>query len=416
MDAVNNENLVVPVDWVPSDKMIKVVGVGGGGVNAVTYMYQQNIKGCTFIVCNTDRQALEASEVPEKIQLGRGLGAGTNPDKGRKAALEAQKEFEEKIFGPETEMLFITAGMGGGTGTGASPVIAAMAKERGILTVAVVTLPFKSEQNQSMPRALQGIRELRQHVDSLLIINNEKLYEVYGDLLVRDAYPKTNEILATAVRGVIDIIMSKGYVNVDFEDVKNMMQNSGMALMGCGSATGKDRVEEAIKQALQSPLLNDYDLKTAKNTLINITGGRNDEGLIMSELSKIDDLIREYTGDANTFKRGIVYNDDADFKDRVNITVIATGFDINTLIPEDAKSNNIIEIDYDFEFQDDGADVGETELPAVSDGIKIGPDSTFNVCKFHFDERPDLAVEPGQNLGALENISAIRRHPAEDKQ
>ena len=246
-------------------------------------------------------------------------------------------------------MLFITAGMGGGTGTGAAPVIAAMAKKKGILTVGVVTIPFKNEGNESMSKAIDGINELEKNVDSLLIINNEKLYEYYGDILIQDAFPKADEVLATAVRGITEIIKKRGYINVDFKDVKAMMKNSGMALMGCGTGTGKDRILEAVKGALESPLLNDFDLKTAKNVLVNITVGRNEKGLQMKQLEEINTLIKEYTGNANNFKRGIVFDDDPEFGDRVNITVIATGFKMSMLLPMN-DLGNIILIDHDFEY------------------------------------------------------------------
>ncbi|MBR6246352.1 MAG: cell division protein FtsZ, partial [Bacteroidales bacterium] len=295
-----------PDNWVPIDSMIKVIGVGGGGCNAVTYMYNQNIEGCSFVVCNTDSQALQKSNVPLKIQLGEGLGAGTNPTKGRNAALESQDEIAEKVLNTGTQMLFITAGMGGGTGTGASPVIAKMAKDKGILTVGVVTLPFRNEGDDFLSKAVDGIHELEKNVDSLLIINNEKLYEFFGNQLVQDAFPRADEVLATAVRGIIEIINKPGYVNVDFEDVKTMMKNSGMALMGCGSGSGKNRLEEAVRGALESPLLNDFDLKTCKNLLINITAPRNDQGLKMEELNKISSMITEYTGSVSKFKRGLI--------------------------------------------------------------------------------------------------------------
>ena len=188
-------------DWVPENSIIKVIGVGGGGCNAVNYMYEKRIQGCTFIVCNTDSQSLKKSRVPVKIQLGSGLGAGCNPTEGRIAALNSQQEIEDKVLNTKTDMLFITAGMGGGTGTGAAPVIAAMAKNKGILTVGVVTLPFKNEGNESMSKAIDGIYELQKNVDSLLIINNEKIYKHYGGLLIQEAFPKTDEVLATAVQG-----------------------------------------------------------------------------------------------------------------------------------------------------------------------------------------------------------------------
>lgn len=405
----NFNNMVTPSDWVPTDSMIKVIGVGGGGCNAVTYMYNQQIEGCTFIVCNTDMQSLINSNVPQKIQLGTGRGAGTNPTKGMKAAIEAESEIEKAVLGPETEMLFITAGMGGGTGTGAAPVIASMAKKKGILTVAVVTLPFKNEGNESMSKAIAGIHELEKNVDSLLIINNEKLYEYYGDLLIQDAFPKADQVLATAVRGVVDIIKSKGFVNVDFEDVKAVMHDSGMALLGCGTGTGENRIEDAIKQALESPLLNDFDLTTAKNTLINITVGYNEHGLLAKELSSIDGFIGKYTGNADRFKRGIVYNHDEDFGDKIEITVIATGFKMSALesmIPSNAGSMIVIGADFRYNPEKE-----TEELPETQPSIKIGPSTVYNVRKFNYSEadRPALAVQPGENLSELEHIPAIRR-------
>ena len=413
MDNNYSNDMVTPTDWVPSDSIIKVIGVGGGGCNAVTYMYNQHIEGCTFIVCNTDSQSLANSNVPQKIQLGSGRGAGTNPTKGMKAAIDAQDEIEKKILGPDTEMLFITAGMGGGTGTGAAPVIAAMAKKKGILTVAVVTLQFKNEGNESMSKAIAGIHELEKNVDSLLIINNEKLYEFYGDLLIQEAFPKADQVLATAVRGVVDIIKSKGFVNVDFEDVKAVMHDSGMALLGCGTGTGEKRIEDAIKQALESPLLNDYDLTTAKNTLINITVGYNEKGLLAKELSNIDDIISRYTGDADRFKRGIVYNYDEDFGDRINITVIATGFKMNTLESQlPLKAGSMITIGPDFEYsRHEKSEDKVVELPETQPSIKIGPSTVYNVRRFDYceDSRPALAVSPGENLAELERIPAIRR-------
>ena len=280
---------IVPETWIPDESIIKVIGVGGGGCNAVNYMYRQRIEGCTFIVCNTDRQALDKCDVPVKIQLGDdGLGAGTNPTEGRNAALNSQELIAEKVLGGNTEMLFITAGMGGGTGTGAAPVIASMAKKKGILTVGVVTIPFRNQGNETMSKAIDGITELENNVDSLLIIDNEKLFDVYGDLLVQDAFPKADEVLATAVRGITEIIKKRGHINVDFKDVSTMMRNdnrggSRYALMGCGTGTGKNRIEDAVRSALESPLLNDFDLNTAQKVLINVTTGDNQEGLTMSQ-------------------------------------------------------------------------------------------------------------------------------------
>ena len=410
------DTLIIPDGLTENRANIKIIGVGGGGCNAVTRLYNEGIQNVEFLVCNTDKNALDMSPVPEKIVLGtsltKGNGAGMNPDVGRSAALESIDELR-KAIGPNIEVVFITAGMGGGTGTGAAPVIASMAKKKGILTVAVVTLPFKNEGNESMSKAVDGIRELENNVDSLLIINNEKLYSYYGDLLIQEAFPKADQVLATAVRGVVDIIQSKGFVNVDFEDVKAVMHDSGMALLGVGTGTGPNRIEDAIHQALESPLLNDSDLTTAKNTLINITAGYNDQGLLTKELSNIDDLISKYTGNANRFKRGIVYNYDDDFGDRINITVIATGFKMSTLesmIP--ANLGNIIIIAPDFEYRKDSySGGGEIELPDTQASIKIGPSTVYNVRKFHFTEedRPLLAVRPGDNIAELERVPAIRR-------
>ncbi|MCI1640784.1 MAG: cell division protein FtsZ [Bacteroidales bacterium] len=406
---------ITPSDWIPSNSMIKVIGVGGGGCNAVTYMYNQKIQGCSFIVCNTDSQALQKSTVPVKIQLGdKGLGAGTDPTKGRNAALESQDEIAEKALDNGTQMLFITAGMGGGTGTGAAPVIAKMSKEKGILTVAVVTLPFKNEGNESLSKAVDGIHELEKNVDSLLIINNEKLYELYGDQLIQDAFPKADEVLATAVRGITEIISKPGYINVDFEDVKTMMKNSGMALLGCGSGTGPDRLDNAVKGALESPLLNDFDLKTAKNVLINITAGNNENGLLMNDLNQINDKINEYTGNANKFKRGLIWDDSPDIGDTVHITAIATGFEVSKLSDiTDVSLGKLIQIDKDFTYKRIGTVIGEeVDIPNMDNGFrKIGYNTSENKRTFNFDEKnkPILIVEPKQNISELENVPAIRR-------
>ena len=410
---------VTPTDWVPENSIIKVIGVGGGGVNAVNYMYNKRIEGCTFIVCNTDSQSLKKSPVPVKIQLGSGLGAGCNPTEGRNAALNSQQEIEEKILNTKTDMLFITAGMGGGTGTGAAPVIAAMAKNKGILTVGVVTIPFKNEGNESMSKAIDGIYELQKNVDSLLIINNEKIYTHYGSLLVHEAYPKTDEVLATAVQGITEIINKPGYVNVDFKDVKAMMTDSGMALMGCGKGEGKDRIREAVTGALASPLLNDFDITTAKNVLINITCGYNGKGLLMDDLAEIDRLMTEQMGEsANRFKRGIVYEMDPEFADKVNITVIATGFEMKRLNEiTDVKLGNIIVIDSNFTYKKGSAATEEgIDLPEIQ-SRKIGFNSASIKTEFDFGQsgKPVLLVGEFDDKSELENTAAIRRKGKKDK-
>lgn len=405
-------NDIMPNDWIPENSIIKVIGVGGGGCNAVNYMYHQRIEGCTFIVCNTDAQALNSCDVPVKIQLGEGLGAGCNPTEGRNAALNSQDEIAEKVINNNTDMLFITAGMGGGTGTGAAPVIAAMAKKKGILTVGVVTIPFKSEGNESMSKAIDGINELEKNVDSLIIINNEKIYKEYGDLLIQDAFPKADEVLATAVRGITEIIKKRGFINVDFKDVKAMMTGSGMALMGCGTGTGKNRLQDAVKMAMDSPLLNDFDIKTAKNVLINITSGSNKDGLMMKQLDEIDKMIKEYTGNANNFKRGIVFDDNPDFGDKVSITVIATGFKMARIIEiTEGNLGNYINIDSNFVYKkNQGITEEGIELPEVR-SQKIGYNNTAIRKRISFEEgrKPALLIREGDDKSELENTPAIKR-------
>lgn len=399
---------VVPTTWVEKTSTIKVIGVGGGGCNAVDYMFRKDIEGCIFIVCNTDSQALGSCSVPTKIQLGEGLGAGTDPVAGRNAALESEKEIEEKVFADRTDMLFITAGMGGGTGTGAAPVIASMAKKRGILTVGVVTIPFRNEGNESMTKALDGIMEMEKNVDSLLIIDNEKLYSNYGDMLAQDAFPMADEVLCTAVRGIIEIIKKKGHINVDFRDVKRMMTNSGMALMGCGTGTGKTRIQDAVKGAFESPLLNNHDLKTAQNVLLNITVGYNQHGVLMKELDNIDTIITEYIGSANRFKKGIVYEYDESFGDRINITAIATGFkmDWEGLAGD---NGNIIVVQPDFEYIPEPVEESGRDSEPRSTKIGFNNTEAKRAGDFCSGPKPDLIVTDKDDISDLENIAALRR-------
>ena len=404
----------------PIQSMIKVIGVGGGGCNAVNYMVREKVEGCSFIVCNTDRQALDGSPVPVKIHIGdNALGAGTDPAKGRKAALEAHDQIEKVVLGEDTQMLFITAGMGGGTGTGAAPIIAKMAKDKGVLTVGVVTLPFENEGENAMSRAIDGIHELVKNVDSLLIINNEKLYDFFGSHLVHEAFPKADEVLSTAVKGITEIISRPGYINVDFEDIKTMMRNSGMALMGCGTGSGKNRIEDAVKGALQSPLLNDFDLKTAKSLLINITCGKNDKGLTMDDLSEINHKISEYTGNVKKFKTGLVWMTDPEIGDKIQITAIATGFKVNDL-RKIARTDlgNMILIGKDFKFERQPLPEPEDEINLTGKVKIIGYNTSDNVKRFHFDpdKKPSLAVEHGQNIAELERVPAIKRADRSEKE
>lgn len=321
-------NFDLPVD---QSSIIKVVGVGGGGSNAVNHMFHQGIKDVDFMVCNTDAQALQKSPVPIKIQLGsaltEGRGAGNKPEQGRQAAIENLDDVLD-IIKDSTKMIFITAGMGGGTGTGAAPVIAKAAKELGILTVGIVTIPFRFEGNRRINQALEGINELKQHVDSLLVINNEKLREIYGDLTFTEAFGKADNVLTIAAKGIAEIITVPGILNVDFADVQTVMTNSGIAIMGSASAEGEDRAINAICNALTSPLLNNNNIEGAKNILLNLTSG-NDE-LTMDEIGEITDYVQEQAGQTADIIWGHCI--DTSLGNMVNVTIIATGFESDAII------------------------------------------------------------------------------------
>lgn len=306
--------------------IIKVIGVGGGGSNAVTHMYKQGIRGVDFIICNTDAQAMESSPVPTKIQIGKnltsGLGAGSVPTVGRNAALENVDDIRA-MLDTGTKMVFITAGMGGGTGTGAAPVIAQIAREMDILTVGIVTIPFAFEGNKRRQFATDGTSQMKQHVDALLIINNDKLRELYGDLRLMEAFKRADNILTTAAKGIAEIITVTGYINVDFEDVKTVMKNSGLAIMGTGIAGGENRAERAVEEALSSPLLDNNDIEGASNLLLNITNGRDE--ITMDEITDITNCIQRKTKQSAEVIWGTGF--DESLEDKISVTIIATGFD-----------------------------------------------------------------------------------------
>ena len=302
--------------------IIKVLGVGGGGSNAVSHMFEQGIQGVDFIICNTDAQSLEISPIPTKIQLGsKGLGAGSIPEVGRDAAVENIEDLK-RILEKNTKMLFITAGMGGGTGTGAAPIIAQAAKELDILTVGIVTIPFSFEGRKRKMQAEAGIKELRNYVDSLLIICNDKLREVYGDLKLSDAFERADNILTVAAKGIAEIITVTGYINVDFEDVKTVMKDSGTAIMGSATAEGENRSLKAVEEALSSPLLNDNQIKGSGNILLYIASG--DEEITMDEVTEITDYIQQEAGQ----NAEIIWGNgkDVSLGNKISITLVATGF------------------------------------------------------------------------------------------
>ena len=319
--------------------IIKVIGVGGGGGNAVNYMYQQGIKDVDFVICNTDAQALENSQIPVKIQLGESLtegrGAGNKPERGAQSAIENLDDVNE-VLSDNTKMVFITAGMGGGTGTGAAPVIAKAAKEAGILTVGIVTIPFRFEGRVRLNQALEGINKLKENVDSLLVINNEKLSEIYGDLKLSTAFSKADDVLATAAKGIAEIITLHGYINVDFEDVKTVMTDSGVAVMGSASAEGEDRAVMAIREALTSPLLNSNDVRGARNILLNISSGG--EEVTMDEVGEITDYVQEAVGDSASIIWGT--GQDEALGNKVCVTIIATGFENGGITEEVEKTRS----------------------------------------------------------------------------
>jgi len=310
--------------------IIKVIGVGGGGSNAVNHMYNQGIKGVEFVVCNTDLQALQSSPVPSKLQIGttltEGLGAGANPEVGKDAALENKEEIRN-LLSENTKMVFITAGMGGGTGTGAAPIMARVAKDLDILTVGIVTQPFKFEGKKKSFIAESGITELKENCDTVLVIVNDKLREIYGNLPVTKAFAEADNVLTTAAKGIAEIITVSGYVNVDFEDVKTVMKDSGAAVMGSSTISGEQRAIKAAEIAISSPLLNNTDILGAKKILLSITSGEEAE-LQMDELSEITDYIQERAGEEAEviFGHGV----DPNLGDAINVTVIATGIDMPT--------------------------------------------------------------------------------------
>ncbi len=306
--------------------IIKVIGVGGAGGNAVNHMFQMGIKDVDFVVCNTDYQALERSPIPIKIQLGptltEGRGAGNQPEVGKNAAIENIEEVKRHI-GAQTRMVFVTAGMGGGTGTGAAPIIAQACREMGILTVGIVTLPFQFEGKKRSLQAIEGMEELRSFCDTILVISNDKVREIYGNLAFDKAFARADDVLATAAKGIAEIITVEGYVNVDFADVKTVLENSGKAVMGSAVAEGEGRALRAIELALNSPLLNDNDITGARSILLNISSGT--EQITLDEIGEINDYIQDAAGD-NT---DIIWGNcsDESLGEHIRVTVIATGFE-----------------------------------------------------------------------------------------
>jgi cell division protein FtsZ len=319
-----------------TNPIIKVIGVGGGGSNAVTYMFKNGIEGVDFAICNTDNQAMNLSAVQNKIQLGpsltEGRGAGSKPVIGRESCLESIEDVMQFVQ-DGTKMLFVTAGMGGGTGTGAAPVIAKAARELDILTVAIVTVPFTFEGRRRMKQAMEGLEELQKNVDTLIVISNDKLRKIHGNLQLSEAFSRADDILMTAAKGIAEIITVPGYVNVDFEDVNTVMRNSGVAVMGTASMEGEDRAIRAVEAALQSPLLEDSDIKGAQHILLNITSGTKE--VTMDEVFEITEYVQEEAGYGTDLIWGNCY--DENLGEQISVTVVATGFDTNNVAEQQAS-------------------------------------------------------------------------------
>ncbi len=323
-----SDEIIMPFDFqTDSPSIIKVIGVGGGGGNAVNHMYKEGIHDVTFVVCNTDNQALAESPVPIKLQLGsEGLGAGNRPERAREAAQESIEDVKN-MLSDGCKMVFITAGMGGGTGTGAAPIIASTAKDMDILTVGIVTIPFLFEGNKKIDQALDGVEQMSKHVDALLVINNERLRDIYSDVSVLNAFGKADDTLSIAAKSIAEIITIRGKINLDFNDVKTVLKNGGVAIMSTGYGSGENRVSQAINDALHSPLLNNNDIFNSKKILFNISYSTNSE-LMMEEMNEVHDFMSKFGKDVET-KWGLYIDETLD--EKVKFTVLATGFGIKDI-------------------------------------------------------------------------------------
>ncbi len=398
-----------------SESIIKVIGIGGGGSNAVNHMYRQGIKGVEFIVCNTDAQALETSPVPYKVQLGisltEGRGAGAIPEVGRNAAIENIEDIR-KILLVNTRMLFITAGMGGGTGTGAAPIIAQTAREMGILTVAIVTMPFEFEGKRRKQQADEGIELLKQNVDTIIIIRNQKLREMFGNLNLSEAFAHADNILTTAAKGIAEIITVTGYINVDFEDVKTAVHNSGVAIMGSAISEGENRATRAVELALASPLLNDNNIKGARFILMNIASGSKE--VTMDEIGDITDFIQDQAG----LTADIIWGNchDEHLGEKLSVTIIATGFktreEIGTeIIRAKDKTKTIHNLDEEVKVKKENIETNSVKEPAINEPVlkKDLPSSP------EINEKEELTFEFALNLPKENQIISPIAEPKEEE-
>lgn len=402
-----SDNINPMVDFGAPEKentIIKVIGVGGGGGNAVNHMYREGIHDVSFVVCNTDIQALNDSPVPMKLQLGKeGLGAGNKPEKARQAAEESINDITA-MLSDGTKMTFITAGMGGGTGTGAAPVIARVSKELDILTVGIVTIPFRFEGKKKINQALDGVEKMAKHVDALLVINNERLRKIYPDLTVLDAFGKADDTLSVAAKSIAEIITNHGLINLDFNDVKTVLKDGGVAIMSTGYGEGEGRVKQAIQDALNSPLLNDNDIFNSKKILLSINFSKDSNkdnpaagGLMMEEMNEVNDFMEQFGSDFE-IKWGIGL--DPDLGNKVKVTILATGFGIRDVDGMDSHIKKIV--------QEKDEKATEEE---IQQGIRMGmyyPDGTG---KFVVKRRPHIFRFQPDDLDNEEVILAIENTP-----
>jgi len=392
---------------------IKVIGVGGGGSNAVNHMFQQDIKGVDFVICNTDAQALENSSIPNKIQLGvnltSGLGAGANPEVGEQAAKESIKEIQE-MLNTQTKMVFITAGMGGGTGTGAAPIIAKIAKDMDILTVGIVTMPFQFEGRMRSKQAQAGIDELRNNVDSLIVINNNKLREVYGNLGFKAGFSKADEVLSTAARGIAEVITHHYKQNIDLHDAKTVLSNSGTAIMGSAKEEGTSRAKSAIVKALDSPLLNDNKITGAKNVLLLIVSGTNE--VTLDEIGEINDFIQTEAGFEANIIMGI--GEDKDLGDAIAVTVVATGFalDQQSNITNTEVKKTVYTLEDEQKATYDFSDTILSKTPLVKDPIDTSEKKIIHVLEVddepeHQEEREEFQMDLIPTSEVIRNSTVV---------
>ena len=390
----------------PEEKhsIIKVIGVGGGGGNAVNHMYKEGIHDVTFVVCNTDNQALNDSPVPVKLQLGHeGLGAGNRPARARAAAEESLDEIKN-MLSDGTRMAFITAGMGGGTGTGAAPVIAQVSKEMGILTVGIVTIPFRFEGNKKIDQALDGVEEMHKHVDALLVINNERLREIYPDLSFLDAFGKADDTLSVAAKSIAEIITLHGKMNLDFNDVKTVLQDGGVAIMSTGYGEGEDRVKKAIDDALNSPLLNDNDIFNSKKILLNLSFSHEDGGkdnFMMDEMTYVHEFMDKFGSDFE-IKWGVAV--DPSLGKKVKVTILATGFGMQDVDGMEERMQRQ-------QTREEQDRLAEEQERAVKREERRGHFYGDSETKRHYKRRPNIYIFAPEDLDNDDVISAVEQTP-----